>query len=215
MKVPVMAAVMKNVEEGTLSLNTTVTILEEDLDSDYGPLAFEGAGKTYTVEELLVYETKFSDNTANRALHRQLKPLDFENAVLGSGLLYSSFFENKENIEYPLSAKEYSNLFRSLYYSTYLKRQSSNYLLSLLTEKEFKEGLRAGVPPEIPIAHKTGRWYDGNYIHDCGIVYYPYYPYILCTMTQNMTEEEAYDKTEEISRIVFEYVKNKGDSLSE
>lgn len=56
------------------------------------------------------------------------------------------------------------------------------------------------------VAHKTGYWYEGEQFHDCGIVYYPENPYILCVMTQGFSLSEANAVIANLSRVTYEYV---------
>jgi beta-lactamase class A len=100
------------------------------------------------------------------------------------------------------SPREYSVLYRALYNGTYLSRHLSEEALELLSNSTFRSGLVAGVPPEIPVAHKFGvrdaadNPLEGSAyeeLHDCGIVYYPDHPYFLCIMTrgENFADLEA------------------------
>lgn len=91
-----------------------------------------------------------------------------------------------------LSPKTYSMIFRVLYGSTYLSRESSEYAIQLLSETTFTKGLTAELPYDLTIAHKFGIKTlvsaEGkpaeHELHDCGIVYYPEHPYLLCVMTR-------------------------------
>lgn len=92
-----------------------------------------------------------------------------------------------------MSPKIYSLLFRVLYNSTYLERETSERALELLNQVAFREGLVAGIPPGIAVAHKFGiravQSADAakpgtTELHDCGIIYYPGHPYLLCVMTK-------------------------------
>jgi len=107
-----------------------------------------------------------------------------------------------------ISPKDYSNILRTLYYSSYLKRYSSNLLLSYLTQTRFEKSLPAGVPPDVKVAHKVGYYLakEGEEHHDCGIFYYDHSPYILCIMTQGLTQEEADAFAAQISRITYDFM---------
>lgn len=80
--------------------------------------------------------------------------------------------------EYQVSAKDYATFFRVLYSCTYLNEDLSAKAIELLSKTEFKNGIVAGVPDNITVAHKFAeRKYAGGYVltkrvqlHDCGIV---------------------------------------------
>ena len=166
-------------------------------------------GEKATVRELINYTLYYSDNTAANALYRLITPDDLLDAATGLGLPERETRNVSKSGDLQISPKDYSNILLSLYHSSYLRRTQSNLILSYLSHTAFTEGLPAGVPPAIPVAHKVGYRPDSEYgeqRHDCGIVYYPPSPYLLCIMTKGLTKEEADSFTENISRMVYEYV---------
>ena len=208
-KIPLLVAALKQVEEGTLDFNTPITILPEDINPYSGPLASRGAGYTVTLFELMNYTTFYSDNTAANALLRTVGKLEVIDVMFNTGLSFNTFLNNnnKKGIDtYPFSTKEFSNSFRSLYYSSVLKRKDSQLLLSLLAHTSFRSGLPAGVPENIVVSHKVSSFFETSQHHDCGIIYYPQQPYILCVMTEGMSESEADQLISSISKQAYEYV---------
>jgi hypothetical protein len=47
-----------------------------------------------------------------------------------------------------------------------------------------------------------------QHFHDCGIVYYPKHPYLLCVMTQGQDPETLENAIAEISKFTYTQVKN-------
>jgi hypothetical protein len=48
-------------------------------------------------------------------------------------------------------------------------------------------------------------------MHDCGIVYYPYRPYLLCVMTKGSGEIKSLETViQDVSKMVYEEVNTKG-----
>ena len=206
-KVPLLVATLRQVEEEELGLDTPITIQPEDLNSYSGPLALRGAGYALPLFEIMNYTTFYSDNTMANALLRTIDSKDMIETMFNMGLSYKTFLNNKDSAgTYPLSAKEFSNSFRSLYYSSVLKRKNSQLLLSLLAHTSFNSGLPAGVPKDIVVAHKVASFAENNEHHDCGIVYYPQQPYILCVMTRGMSEENANKVISRISKETYDYI---------
>ena len=210
MKIPVAAAIIKKTERNELNLSDPVTILPDDLDYKYGNLAEKGYGYNMTIIQLTNYMFYHSDNTALRALFRQIDDNDNIDAWMNLGIPYGKVvpYLNGTNQTLFVSPKDYSNILRTLYYSGYLKRRSSQLLLLLLSKTSFKDGLPAGVPENVTVAHKIGAYeLEGTfYHHDCGIIYTPHEPYILCVMTKGMPPEESNVFIRRISRIAYDYV---------
>jgi beta-lactamase class A len=115
-----------------------------------------------------------------------------------------------------MTAKSYSVVFRSLFNGSYLNRSASEQALELLTKTTFNDGLMAGIPSStVQVAHKFGeRTYAtdsglilGRELHDCGIVYYPRHPYLLCVMTKGNGEYPMLAHViADISKMAYEYV---------
>lgn len=200
LKISTLAAALKGIEEGELALDQSVSLAQEDLNDRSGVLANEAEGSVYTVEELLNALVQSSDNTAARTL-RQLVPYNrLLEARTAMGLPSPELPDSSR-----LSPKQFSAAFRSLYYSTYLTRSLSQYALSLMRKTEFSSQLPAGLSEDIPYAHKIGVWAGEGSFHDCGIVYYPNDPYLLCMMSAGTTKQSADRVLSSISRIVFEH----------
>jgi beta-lactamase class A len=205
-KTPLLAAVYKKIEQGELSKKDVIQIIESDVDPSSGPLGLKGAGIEMTIAELINYTAYYSDNTAALALLRVVGVESYMEAMFNTGLSFKTFLETQNREEYPLSAKEYSNVFRSLYYASWLSRDSSQEILDLLAHTSFTQGLPKGVPPGIIVSHKIGFWSSGNQHHDCGIVYYPGSPYIICVMIVGLDEISANNVTAQISKIAYNYI---------
>lgn len=207
LKITTVAAILKEVEEGELSLDQKTILTENDVDKRFGEL-YKEEGSVFTIKELIEIAMRYSDNTAVTKLHKFMLDERWEEARLSMGLPIISVDRSREGVE--LTPKQFSNVFRSLYYSNYLSRSSSNWVLMLLSDTAFESGIPAGVPSNVKVAHKIGVWVNNQSegsVHDCGIVYATK-PYILCIMSDNTTTEEGNEVIEEISRVVYEYVTN-------
>jgi hypothetical protein len=125
----------------------------------------------------------------------------------------------KTLVEETVSVKDYSYLFRLLYNGTYLSKSMSQYALELLSNVDFKDGLRLGVPAETIISQKFGErtFVEKNTItgvkrvlfkelHDCGIVYYPKNPYLLCVMTKGNDFKNLESVINKVSNIVYQEI---------
>jgi len=166
--------------------------------------------KNYTVEELIERMIRYSDNLAHESLVNYLDqnyPGELNKTVETFGFVSN----DSEEIPYDgdfVTPKEYSSFLRALYNSSYLSQKYSSKALEIMTDSEYKEGLRAKVPDNIEIAHKFGeRGYtntNAKQLHDCGIIYAENKPYILCVMTkgQDFTKQSNFIKS--VSQTVYE-----------
>ena len=105
-----------------------------------------------------------------------------------------------------MSVQTYESFFRILYNASYITREAYQWALDVLSKSEFKTGLVAGVPPEIKVSHKFGEKAeseDAVQLHDCGIVYYPRHPYLLCVMSKGPNFELLDDVIANISQLTF------------
>ena len=116
--------------------------------------------------------------------------------------------EKQENF-IVISPKNYSSILRSLYLSSYLQESSSSEIIDILTKTTFNDKLPAGVESRVKVAHKVGVYTNPKVtvptFSDCGIVYVPQRPYILCIMT-NTSEENARRHMTDISKMIYDYV---------
>ena len=162
-------------------------------------------GKEYTVEELIYHVLTYSDNQAVSLLYDNLPPEYIRS-------LYERLGLSEDVLNGPgatLTVKEYSVFLRMLFNASYLSRDNSEQLLGLLSTIDFKDALRAGVPPYVLVSHKFGEagFLNGDkQLHDCGIVYYPKHPYLLCVMSKGKNLDNLKTAIKETSQKVFEEV---------
>lgn len=204
-KVPLVMSIMKKIEKGQLSLDTKVVIKEENLDPKFGNLYKKGAGAVFSVKELIDESLINSDNTAYDALFNLLT--------------IEEIVEVYENLEIEVNSREtkpivspksFSSIFRSLYLASYLSEEDSNYILEILTRTSFNDKIPAGVKDKnIKVAHKIGVFSrldaSEKLFSDCGIIYIPERPYIVCAFVQS-SDEDAKRHISYLSYMIYSYV---------
>lgn len=217
-KVPIMMAYFALAESSSSLLNEEVPyppgLSNLNLQQEISPSNAITPGQSYTVEQLIEYMVKYSDNNAAAAL-----ALTGNQAALDS--VYSDLqIPTTDNVTASTSdimtPSQYATLFKTLYNATYLSRDFSEKALQLLTETTFTQGLVAGVPSSTVVSHKYGllSYTTGGVpteweLHDCGIVYAPGHPYVLCVMTKGVSSIAAQEKTiADISNVVYQAVEN-------
>jgi beta-lactamase class A len=165
-------------------------------------------GRPYAVRELLEKMIVYSDNASSDMLKNLLGVLDPSGKALET--MYRELGMYVAATEHTLSVKTYSSLFRVLFNGRYLKPETSQFALQLLSRSAYTDAIVAGIPAGIPVAHKFGiRDIPGEerkQFHDCGIVYYPRRPYLLCIMTSSHDVHAGVTFIREVSRRVYTQV---------
>jgi beta-lactamase class A len=217
MKVPIMMSLLKEAEANPQILKHGITYNKAELKTIQNdiPKTLE-LGKTYSVDELLSRMIIYSDNISTNLLENFVKINDLEKTFTDLGMQdpYRGVDQSRmvgTSTKYMISAETYASFFRVLFNASYLSRPLSEKALSLLAQSDFKEGLVAGVPAGIKVAHKygirtTGAQGEIKQMHDCGIVYYPDQPYLLCIMTSGKSYAYLDDAIKEISRIIYQEI---------
>ena len=162
-------------------------------------------GTEYTVEEVLAALAVHSDNDAF-AILRELVPVGLQDEVYR---YFGLVIPEVRSIEDSTTVREYASFFRVLYNAAYLNKPNSQKALEMLSRSEYKAGLPAGVPAGVVVSHKYGeRFYDSatKQLHDCGIVYHPERPYVLCVMTRGTDFEQLGGVIRDISKMAFDEV---------
>lgn len=216
MKLPVSLAYMKW-SEYVPGLNSVVFtwIVDHENAQNIIPEYSIVEGKAYGMSELMKYSLIYSDNNANETLLRYLPKEIIYKVFTDLSLPIIDKLEAAKD-DY-ISVREYASFFRILYNASYLSDINSSFLLEIMTQSAIKWWIRASIPDNIVVSHKF--WErrlpnaDNSYtsqFHDCGIVYYANYPYIICIMTKWGDDIPRLEKIiENTSSIIFEEIKKR------
>lgn len=198
LKVVVLMAYFKESETDATVLSRTLTYAgakDANRAQYWKPSAAIKAGQSYSVNELIEHMIVYSDNNAADLLVENIDPKILNGVYTDLGMRVPDPAKGLDDF----TAKEYASFARVLYDATYLNRELSDKALEIMTRTEFKNGIVAGTPQDVTVAHKFGERITVDpsgrilsyELHDCGIVYYPENPYLLCIMTKG-TQEKAY-----------------------
>lgn len=202
-KLPVVMSYYKHKENNHITTDKIVGIRPDEVDPRFGDLWKKGVGYQISLEDAAKIAITDSDNTAVQVLGPYIGEKDFQD-------VYDAIdIELKISSEGALlSPKNYSSILKSLYFSAVLNRDNSEKILEYLDDSKFNDKLPAGVPENIPVAHKIGV-IDGQSYLDCGIVYAPRRPYLLC-MVSKSDEVTARDRMKKVSKAVYDFVSTTG-----
>jgi beta-lactamase class A len=214
LKLPMMIVAYKVAESDSNFLQQKIVFhktTDSEITQNFVPEQSMEEGKEYTLDEIINRLIKYSDNDAIQYI---LDSLTYEQIT---GIYKELGMENPyiDSDDKIMSVKEYSGFFRILYNASYLNKEMSIKALKLLSETEYDEGLESGIPNDIKIADKFGERVDKDdqserkQLHDCGIVYHPVKPYLLCVMTQGYDFASLETVLKEVSKTVFDQVNTK------
>lgn len=210
MKVPLMMAYYSLAQKDPETLSQQIYYSgEQDLDAGEeikSPVQLT-PGSKYSVEQLIEHMIQYSDNNAMDLLFKNLSSTHHHNALTD---LFANLGVDLNLID-KTDVQSYSVFLRVLYNATYLDRDYSEKALSLLTRTDFTRGIKEGVPNRVTVAEKFGetKLVDTNgqikaaVLHNCGIIYYPKHPYLLCVMTVGHANKDLETVIKNISQMTF------------
>lgn len=207
MKLPLLMFYLKLSEENPNILGNQIVYESggETTFQFYKPNDPVTVGKTYTVKDLLEHTIRESDNNASLLLLDAVGKDRFLRIFKDLGL--DSPIETEQDY---LNVRSYATFFRVLFNASYLSREKSESALKLLSEISFKSGLTAKLPSSIVVSHKFGETQDESgskkQLHDCGIVYYPKKPYLICVMTRGTDFNSLAEVIADISKASYDEI---------
>jgi beta-lactamase class A len=145
-----------------------------------------------TVHDAVRAMTIVSDTPTASLLQDTVNPVRVDQTLASLGLTAT---ENA-NRDLPTTARDMARLLTAI-----TSESSRTEMLSLLLQEGFRSGIVAGVPPDTPVAHKTGSYSDAT--HDVALVWGPTGPYIIAVLTNRSYDWEP---IREVSRAVWDYL---------
>jgi len=214
LKVPAMIAFYKEAEDNGLSVLSQTVVYDPSVvpkDPFTSPSGLVGE-REYSIQKLIDSMIVDSDNGATYTLLNHINPDLLHAVYVALGIQDPG----DDSTNYMISSRTYGLFFRILYNATYLSPAYSEKALKLLSKATFVDGLVAGVPEGTVVAHKygdhvlsSGGTVTGVELSDCGIVYYPAHPYLLCVMTAAANTSTASSIIANISRATYSAVAEK------
>ena len=178
-------------------------------DQHYPPQDPLVPGNNYKIGEMIRHMLVYSDNAPFASLAEAAKKYD--NQVFSDLGMYVPPAGDEAN-SWRVTPRNFANIFRMLFNASYLNVKYSNKVLELLASSTFKKGIVAGIPEGVKVAHKfgeaTGMEDDNKTIHsltlnDCGIVYKPENPFIICVMTEGKDFSQLETVIQKITKTAY------------
>lgn len=218
LKIPLIMDLYKLSEQGKINLDTTTTVIpaEIDTDPDWGNPTNLKAGDTLTLRQAVKITLQYSDNTTLNVIKNRIDPLLDNTSDSFKNLDIALDFTNSTNgtQQIDVSSRSYSSILKCLYFSCFNTPVDSTQIIDYLVGSAEKNRLAAGVPSDIKVAHKVGSGGVGAQ-SDCGIIYYPQKPYLVCLMFfgishggQDNTATDPYFA--HVSQLIYDYINKTG-----
>lgn len=212
-KVPIMLAVLRAAQLGLLSLDEKVCVELRHHVGGAGVLFELHDGVELTLNDLCRLMIVVSDNVASNMLLDRLpegllaglfRELGMNSSVQGRRFMEQA----RPGHDNRTSARDMALCLAALQRGEVLDRAHTAQALAILRRQQFREKIPQMLPPELPVAHKTGEL-DGVR-HDVAIVELPE-PYVLCLLTQKGGPAWEVDRAlAELSLAIYHH--HEGDS---
>lgn len=174
-KLPVMAAVYRQAEKGSINLDSKVA----------------GANSTY--RQLLGAMGHSSDNAAQVKVVAAIGKDEVQKTIEEIGMEDTSLEENLT------TAKDIGVFFQRLWNGLILTDKNRDEMLDFLTDTIYESWIAGGIS-QVRVAHKYGR--EVHVVNDAGIIYSEP-PFVLVIVSRGVIETEADEAIPEIAAKVF------------
>ena len=189
-KVPVMVAVYREIDSGSLSLSDTFETRPGDWASGAGSLQWEKAGTPHTVGDYLWRMITQSDNVAANALVRIVGGVGHVNRVARSmgasdTLLYQKITSERAittSLDNRTTPRDMATMLRKIAQGKAASPRSCKSMVDLLRANVLESWLEAGIPKGVAVANKAGWIYE---VYDeVGIVFDRQRPYAVAILSK-------------------------------
>lgn len=211
LKVPLLISYLKIVDNNPEFLNKKLAYTPDSntLYQSVKPEATLTPNQEYSIKELLERMIIDSDNQATNLLATNLDQKILDQTFKDLDVQSTNTIDPDNLNSINIRIKDYASFFRILFNASYLSKPMSESALSILSRIKFKEGLVANLPTNIKISHKFGERFfttGKKQLHDCGIVYLPQKPYLLCVMSRGSEFPYLSEFIKEISNSTYQYL---------
>lgn len=216
-KIPVMAAVFRAVEEQKLSLDQKIKYHRRHRAGGAGSLRRMRSGRKFSIGELTYRMIVESDNVATNMLCEVLGLGYINLCMIEWGLNVTDMKRwvmdlrrRNSGIENYTTAREMGFLLEQIYKGEIVSRQSCQQMLEIMKRQKHRDRIARYLPTEVTVANKTGLMRD--VVHDVGVIYTPKGDYVLCVLTRNLSTAYAKRLIGEISYIIYDLHISKKDT---
>ncbi|MDP1677706.1 MAG: serine hydrolase [Bacteroidota bacterium] len=225
MKTPVMLEVFNKVQQGKLSLNDSVLVVNSfksiidgsefslSLSDDSEDELYNCIGKKETIYNLVFKMITVSSNLSTNILiekvgadnvMKSLSQMGLQDIQVLRGVEDSKAFDAGKNNT--TTSFDLSVIFENIALKQCVSKEASEKMLTILLSQKLNNMIPAKLPVTVKIAHKTGS--ITNVQHDSGIIYLPDgRSYILVVLSKNLTaNKEGVEAISSISKRIYDFM---------
>ncbi len=210
-KVPIMVELMAQAHAGRLRLSERVVLQDAVKVPGSGVLSMLHAGLELTLEDLAHLMITVSDNTASNllierlgceAINRRLAEYGCTQTRLGRR--FYDFEARDRGLDNWAASGELADLLVRIEERRAVSPDACERMLAILRKQQFDGRIPRLLPPDTPVANKTGSISGVN--HDIGIIYAPAGPLALAVLTQDIDSAAAAEGAiRHIARLTYQY----------
>ena len=211
MKIPLLVAVFRKIDEGEVSLNDSFATESGDWAGGAGWLQWEEAGTSHTVEDYMWMMMTQSDNVATNALLRLVGGPAYVNEVARALNAPDTFLYQKVTSERAVipaldnrtTPRDMATILGKVYTGEAVSSDSSQKLVEIMYQNELQSSLKDGLPEDVEAAKKGGWLY--KVYDEAGIVWHEDRPYIVAIFSKHGSEDVEVGKSllKGISKAVY------------
>jgi beta-lactamase class A len=189
-KVPIMVAVLRKIDEGEFSLSDSFETKSEDWAAGAGWLQWQPAGTSHTVEEYLTLMMTQSDNVATNALTRLVGGPGYVNEVARSMRATNTVLYQKVSSEQAIvpsldnrtTPRDMATMLDQISTGKAASPESCQEMIDIMLHNNLESWLKEGLPKDTVAANKAGWLYE--IYNDAGIVRNEGRPYVVAIFSE-------------------------------
>jgi beta-lactamase class A len=212
LKLPIMIAYFKAAEANPAILKKIIVYHTQNDDPNAENQIDLQNGESYPIEEIIKDMVIDDSDSAANILLDNIDKQAIDQVYSDLGI---DFKEDKTSNDY-ISAKQNTLFYRILYNATYLNREDSEKVLEILSQSDIGSGATRYIPKGIDVAHRhppiqetTQNNIQTVQTGDCGIVYYPGHPYLLCVMAVAKNKDQLENFLGKVGEFVYHDISNR------
>lgn len=222
-KVPLMIAVFRKIDEGEFSLSDRFATEAGDWAGGAGWLRWREPGTVHSVEDYLYMMMTNSDNVATNALLRLVGGPGYVNEVAASLGAEDTMLRQKvtseraavtglDNVTTP---RDMTMMLAQIMYGEAASKGGSRKMVEIMSQNDLQSSLKDGIPKDVDVANKGGWLY--KVYNDVGIVWEEDRPYVVAILSKHGSEDVEVGKAlmKGLSKSIFEAQGGSGTPRSE
>ena len=195
MKIPLLVAVFRKIDEGEISLEDSVETEAGDWAGGAGWLQWEEPGTPHLVQDYLWMMMTQSDNVATNAMLRLVGGPEYVNEVakdLGAPdtFLYQKVTSERAavlELDNTTTPRDMATILGQISNGTAASRESCQEMIEIMSQNSLQSSIKDGLPEDVE-ATKKGGWLYKVYA-EAGIVWHEDRPYVIAIFSKHGSED--------------------------